>query len=196
MSDSVPPALRERFDLDELDRDESTMVAVDAAGRIRWANAAWRRFAEQNGAPELPARFGVGASYFDGVRGPLRAYYERKLRLCLSSSRPLKRLYDCSSAEAQRLFHLRLLPLSVDLALFVHSVHVAGPHPSAPLPPDENAYRGERGVIVQCSNCRRVRRRGLEAWDWVPAWVAAQPARVSHGLCAPCVGYYYGDSSE
>lgn len=193
MSDSVPIALRKRFDLGALERDESTIVALDARGEIRWANAAWRRFAVENGAPDLPARFDVGASYFEGVSGDLKRYYERTLQQCLRSGRPFERKYECSSPEARRLFRLRMLPLAPDLALLVHSLRVVEAHAPSGFAPDERVYRDAHGLITQCSNCRRVRRPGHDAWDWVSAWVRAQPERVSHGLCATCMGYHYGD---
>ena len=31
-----------------------------------------------------------------------------------------------------------------------------------------------------------------ESWDWVPAFVAQPPSKISHGLCPLCTVYYYG----
>jgi hypothetical protein len=53
-------------------------------------------------------------------------------------------------------------------------------------------YLGPAGFILQCSNCRRVRRHGTRAWDWVPALVATTATNVSHGICHACVGFYWG----
>jgi hypothetical protein len=57
----------------------------------------------------------------------------------------------------------------------------------------EGLYRDERGLIVTCSSCRRVRRArpGVAQWDWVPAYVERMPDGVSHGLCELCSRFYY-----
>jgi hypothetical protein len=37
-----------------------------------------------------------------------------------------------------------------------------------------------------------VRRRDTAVWDWVRAWAETSPLDTSHGICKPCIGYYWG----
>jgi len=178
--------------MDALERDPSTVVAIDPHGRILWTNAAWDRFARSNGGALVLERFGPGSSYFEGISGPLRGYYEDAFRSALRSGTVFEQEYECSSPDVFRLMHLRALPIPAGALLLQHSLVAEGAHQRASEEELEARYRNDNGVMVQCSNCRRFRRSDGTTWDWVRPWVVEMPADTSHGLCTTCVDFYYG----
>lgn len=184
------PTLGDRFDLDALEEDESTIVHLDREGTILWKNRAWDRFATDNGAPDLADRHGIGTCYFDGVAGTLRAVLRETFDDHLARGAIYEIDYECSSADVLRLFRLRALPLDGAGWLLTHAPLVERPHDREPHLPFD-VYRGDDGLVVACSNCRRVRVPKRTAWHWVPAWLRDRPANVSHALCAACEGFYH-----
>jgi hypothetical protein len=190
-SGPLPEFLAGAFDADALVRDGSTIVVLDPDGKILWTNPAWERFARENGGHDLE-RF---ASYYAGIGPVLRGFYESAFANALLTGAVYVQEYECSSPDVFRKFHLQAMPVAGKGLLLTHSLLVERPHehqqaPAAAAPPDR--YRGANGIVVQCSNCRRVRRAGEEVWDWVRDWVAASPPNTSHGICAPCLGFYWG----
>lgn len=187
---AVPDALSRDFDVDALNRGDGAVIALDPGGTITWVNDAWHRFARENGAPEVAARFGPGTRYLDGIRGPLADYFARAFDDVRARREPWGLEYECSSAETFRLHHLRVLPLHDGALLLEHSALRVGPHNRASEGPTEALYRDLSGALAQCANCRRVHRVG-DGWHWIPAWVQSPPPPpVSHGLCATCAGHY------
>lgn len=192
MTPDLPDELR-AYDEKALREDPGTLVAIREDGTILWYNASWAGFARDNGFGDVESRFGVGASYFEGISGELRAFYEDVVHACDATHEPFEQQYECHSPARRRTFRMRVLPVKDHVLLVSHSLVVEGPHeePAVDAPLDAT-YRGEGGIVTMCSNCRRTRRVGEARWDWVPGWVARQPARVSHGICPLCRGYYYG----
>lgn len=192
MTPELPEAL-EAYDEKALREDPSTLVAIREDGTILWYNASWAGFARDNGGDDVEARFGVGASYFEGISGELRAFYEGVVHACDAAHEPYEQQYDCHSPSHRRTFRMRVLPVKDHVLLVSHSLVVEAPHDEPPAEPAlDESYRGPGGLVTMCSNCRRTRRAGEARWDWVPAWVAHRPERVSHGICPLCRGYYYG----
>ena len=187
----IPDELR-AYDEKALREDPGTLVAIREDGTILWYNASWTGFARANGGDDVEARFGVGASYFEGISGELRAFYEGVVHVCDETHEPFEQQYDCHSPARRRTFRMRVLPVKDHVLLVSHSLVVEAPHDPAPAPALEDAYRDEGGIVTMCSNCRRTRRVGEARWDWVASWVAHRPDRVSHGICPLCRGYYYG----
>jgi hypothetical protein len=168
------------------------LVALDSRGTILWVNEAWRQRARAYGEEDLLDRFGPGASYFEGISEPLRSFYASVLQNARLTGEPFEQEYECSSAEMFRINHLRILPFGAEGFLLVHSGVVERPQQQDEAAAVERTYRNDDGLIVQCSNCRRVRRRDSAVWDWVRAWAATSPLDTSHGICKPCIGYYWG----
>jgi hypothetical protein len=157
-----------------------------------WQNRAWRRFAEENGAPGLARELGEGRNYFDGIAGPLRAWMKEKVSACVEQGRELELDYECSSAEKFRLFHLKVSPLPGDGLLLSHSLRIERPHDrSATETPLRGTYERDDGLMRSCSYCRRFETRDRTAWHWIPSWVARIPEGVSHGLCPVCETVYF-----
>jgi hypothetical protein len=190
----VAETVARRFRLDALERDSSSIVAIADDGRIGWLNAGWLRFASANGGAAAAIR--VGDNYFAGISGEVRPLFEHAVERCLASGAPLEQDYECSSAKEFRAFHLQMLPLGTDALLLVHSLVEAHSHDRAAEPADEAHFRNEKGLVVQCSNCRRVRSFPEASWHWVPAWVETLPERVTHVLCPVCRGFYWPPHSR
>jgi hypothetical protein len=57
-------------------------------------------------------------------------------------------------------------------------------------------YIDERGMVVQCCHCRRVRRPGA-SMVWVELAIEPVPyPRTSHGVCEACMRIHYPDALE
>ena len=182
--------LRSTYNLGELVSERSTIVALDDDSMIRWLNPAWTQFAQENGAPNLAARFGLGASYMDGVAEPLRSFFHSAFFNVLATGDAFTHTYECSSPTVKRVHRMHVVSLDGHGLLIEHSLVRQAPVDLKSAEPFEANYRDERGFVLQCSNCRRVRGRDGR-WDWVPAWVAEMPPDTSHGLCATCASRYF-----
>lgn len=191
MTAILPEAVARRFDWAALDADHASIVVLDATGTIVWANRAWFRFFEENAEGHDPASVQVGASYPEAIAGSLGEYYARVFDECRRSGQPFEQDYECSSPTEQRLYRLRVLPVE-GVVIVSHHLRVVSPHVAAGGRTDLARYVRADGILVQCSNCRRVRTTAEGTWEWVPEVVASPPRRVSHGLCHLCDGFYFG----
>jgi hypothetical protein len=190
--DSIPPFLRATFAGASLAADPSTLVALAPNGTILWVNAAWREFARANDGEDALAKFGPGTSYFDGIALPLRSFYEGVMANALVTGEPFEQDYECSSPDHFRTLRLRLLPFGSDGVLLEHSVLVERAHDGPASEALETLYRDQNGIMLQCSNCRRVRHNDSGAWNWVREWVRDPAPSTSHGICKTCIVYYWG----
>lgn len=185
----LPPFVAERFRMEALEHDPSSIVAIAADGRIGWANEGWYSFARANGGAS--AAIDAGANYFAAIRGEVRPAFEAAVSASLASGEPFELDYECSSANVYRAYHLHGLPLSGRALLLVHTPIEVRRQERPPEPPVEARYRDAFGMIAQCTNCRRVRAPADRSWHWVPAWVETIPAGVTHVLCPICKGFYW-----
>lgn len=178
--------------------DPAVIYALDRDLRIVYCNAAWDRFALENGGAGLERPLALGRPVMDSVPKVLHAFFEDGYRRTLSSRETWEHTYECSSPSVYRSFRMSTYPEPDGSGLVVvNSLVVAHPHDDAKRPPqapDLGLYVDDFGVLKMCSHCRRVSRVGEPArWDWVPAFVDAPPERVSHGLCGVCVHLFYPD---
>lgn len=187
-----PVALAPRFSVEELEQSPSTIVVVDRLGQILWVNAAWWRFAEENGGA---VEAWVPRCYYDGITQPLRDYYREAFADALETATVFTQEYDCSSVETHRLYHLRALPIDRSWLILEHSLRISRSLDEHPEGEREEAlietYRTEAGLILQCGNCRRVKHPDSQAWNFVSALVAKVDARTSHCICTSCIGFYW-----
>lgn len=188
----LPPYLA-RFDLDRLARETASVIALDGAYVIRWVNSGWEQFARENQGDEVLHRWAPGASYLDGIAGPLRDLFKSAFDNAQLVEEPFELEYECSSPECFRACQLRGFPFKHEGLLLSHTVVVETPHERVASAALEARYRDATGgMILQCANCRRVRRPDARSWDWIPAWVEHVPEDTSHGICPACRGYYWG----
>jgi len=171
---------------DALDRVRSTIAVIDTRTEILWVNAAWQSLAHDRGARIPP-------TYLDGISGALRTYFDEVFARAIATGEIHEQDYECSSPDEIRTFHMRVLPFTPHGLVVEHTQVVAVPAPVGE-PPDEARFLDANGQIIQCSNCRRVREPGrddCERWAWIPGWVARSHPRTSHGICTPCLGFYW-----
>ena len=172
-----------------LEASEAVIYATDSELRLIYANPSWDRFAVLNGAPHLSRERLMRRPLLDAVRGPLREFYARLFAEALRTAKPVEHAFECSSAEVKRRFQMRVLPLANGGLLLVNSLMAQEPMPRGAAPGRE--YVDSDELISMCSHCRRTQRTDDGSWEWVPEFVAEQPAEVSHGLCPVCLEYHY-----
>jgi hypothetical protein len=196
LDDRLLPAFRpalERFALERIDDYPNPLCGLLPDLRIAYLNKGWFAAANANGARAALAAWGPGADFCAAVRGPLRSFYEKLLAHALRDGRPFTHKYECPTPTRRQQFWMQGTPLGADGLLVTHALVIAetlAPEPGEAGPVAR--YRGRGGLVVQCGHCRRVRRAAEPlVWDWVPALVAEPPPETSHGLCEPCLGYYY-----
>lgn len=197
LRDSSFASLLVSFGEDALAEHEGTIYGLWPDLTLAYFNPAWFRFAaENNGEPAISTQWGLGRSVLDAICEELQALYRNAYRDCLSSRAAWNQDYECSSGRIFRRFRMTAYPLADGQGLLVvNSLIAEQPHDSDARPPrvaEDRRYRDERGIVVQCAWCRRIRHpRRAARWDWVPAWVDRPPSATSHGICEPCYGHYF-----
>lgn len=181
------------FDAQTLDADPATIYALDADLRITWVNRAWNDFALANGAVWSHGEWGVGAKLMDAVPAVLRPFYDRLIERAGTSDDVVEHDYECSSATVVRRYRMRVLRVPPSGLLVVSSLLQESSAPRAASPDMAGLYQTREGLFVQCSHCRRTRRRDGAQWDWVPEYVTHPRAHTSHGLCVICAAYHYAE---
>lgn len=180
---------------DWMRKSAETVVGLWPDMTIACVNPAWFRFAKENGAEaSFAERWTVGRNLLDAVPEVLRAHHAEVYEECLDASEPTHWDYECSTADRFRVFRCTAYPLGGGEGLLVvHSLQVDRPHDREPVEPRRERFENGQGMLTQCAYCRRfVEPGGSRRWLWVPMWVRQPPDRVTHGICDPCVGFYFG----
>ncbi|MCE9607266.1 MAG: hypothetical protein K8U03_20465 [Planctomycetia bacterium] len=192
------PLLAE-FDSDVLERSRDTIYGVWPDLTLAYLNPAWYVFAFENcSEPDIARDWILGRSILDSLPAPIHGFFQKNYRRCLVEGRPWHHVYECSSDEVFRKFHLTVLPLGKSEGLLlINSLVVESPLARVSLVLDEERYRHPTGVVVQCCHCRKFRRADdSRTWDWVPPWIKRTPKNLSHAICEICVAFYYPDSKS
>ncbi len=192
---TVLPDLSE-LNLSRFEGDPAVTYAVDSRLRLQYCNAAWDAFAIANGGDSLLRPSPIGCDLLAVVPWDLKEFYTNAFETVWRMGVPWEHQYECSSPEVFRQFHMRvapLLPRRTDSPLVVvNSLQVEYLHPQCGCLPELEEYRDAHDIVTMCCHCRRTKRpAALEVWDWVPEFVRRHPAKVSHGLCAPCFQLHY-----
>jgi hypothetical protein len=187
------------FDIASLERMPATVVGLWPDRRIAYLNPAWQAFGRANGTRSSAEGGALGDVLLLATPLVLRPFYEELFAEATATGEAREHDYECSSPEQRRTFRMRVHPCASGALVIVHSLLRETPHAGDASPPLERLYRDAEGLIVQCSNCRRVRRARRNAtesaratWDWVPEYVAHMPPQTSHAICTLCVQFYYG----
>jgi hypothetical protein len=196
LAESLRRGLRQ-WDLAELDAHGGTIYGVDDELRLGFFNATWFRFAAENeGEPAISRDWPLGRCLLDCIPPVLRPRYADAYRDAIRTRLPWRHEYECSTPSRYRRFHQFAYALEEGAGLLVvNSLVVDRAHDPRERPAhaaDVATYAGARGLVTQCSYCRRVRHPDTpERWDWVPAWVRHAPRETSHGICPPCFRFHY-----
>jgi hypothetical protein len=183
--------------LEAFERHHSVIYMLDADLRLVYCNKAWDEFAEHNGGGANLRRIEqLGHPILDAILEPLKAFYRSAFERSLAEQQRWEHLYECSSPECYRKFHMQVLPWAAPPRLVVvNSLVVERAHDRIRRGPLTSVYRTAGGVIAMCMHCRRTRRSDQsDVWDWVPEFLATPPDSISHGLCPTCFRYYYPQS--
>lgn len=183
-------------DLDVLDHLDVTAYALRPDWTIGYHNDGWDRFASEHGVQDPTRVWDPHRPAVEAIPEPLRSFYVALFTEALDSGREQSHTYECSSSDRFRRCRLRVLPLGRAGVLVLHHLIEDRAMERAPEAPDQRTYRDEHGMIVQCAQCRMVRRADGSAWDWVPDWVASAARDTSHGLCPVCFAHYYPELAE
>jgi hypothetical protein len=181
---------------------------LDADGTILFVNGAWERIALENGVGDrCLADALVGTRWLDHVAGdaPRRVHrdlFERALaRFRSGCGAPVSLVGEANGPEVARLVSTRLVPIvpvqGVLAAISVvhrtvRELPIGAVYPVARRP--GQSYRNARGVVEQCSCCRRTKRPGpWDEWELVPDLVARVPPRTYFGYCPLCAELHCGE---
>jgi CheY-like chemotaxis protein len=180
------------FNLDTILNDPSSTCAASPDLSIVFVNRAWTEFGRANGGRAGDERLGVGANLVAVSPAILRPFYGELFHRAQQLSAPVQWDYDCSSPATLRHCRMRVAPCASGALIVSHTFIGDAPAPADRLNAPDAFYRDDRGLLVQCSNCRRVRRADPSLrWEWVVSFVAHIPKATSHGLCPACSGHYY-----
>ena len=184
----IPCSLRE-----ELELSSSTACGLRPDNSIGFTNAAWGRFADDNGAQQDTPW--LHASVLERFETPIRRFYEDLFSRVRESGEPADHRYQCSSPETYREFVMRVLPLGERHLLILHHQVVSSAHLAHANAPNAR-YQAPGGMVTLCCHCRRTQRVDEPTtWDWVPDYLNAASG-ASHGLCLACYWHYYGEEEQ
>ena len=174
------------------DDDPAVIYAIDSGFRLLYHNSAWDRFAIENGGPGLAGDAQIGSQTMDVVPLPLQRFYREGFARAFREPHPWEHVYECSSPDRRRMFHMQVLPVDRSALLIVNAKVT-----EVEIPEQQHRvlkeYLEPAGMVTMCCHCRKTLRRiGKTAgWDWVPEFVAHPPVECSHGLCPTCLAYHY-----
>lgn len=158
---------------------EDTSYLLSRQLKIVRVNAAWTRFAEQNGGAEVLLRWGRGSAVLDAISADLRDMFRHMYMHALASNERCEHDYDCDSNDVKRPLRMLAIPLDGQFIVVTHSRRILAADAI------EDAYVHD-GVVTMCASCRRVRALDGERWDAVPEALVGKSQRISHGLCRLC----------
>jgi hypothetical protein len=194
ISREFEPLLR-AHNLHALDEQSATTIGTWPDLTLAFMNKGWSKFAKENGGQI--DRWCLGASILDVIPPVLLPFYREHFEAVLSDDRPWEHVYECSSPDVFRLFHMLVFPLSGGRGLLmIHSLRRESSHVQ-PRGEPADEYVFTDGFFHQCVHCRRTRRiDDIKVWDWIPELVRAPRANTSHGLCQHCFAFYYNEGGR
>lgn len=181
---SIPPQV--------LENCPEPCFTVSESLAITYCNSAWDRSALLNqGSPAVLSHNVTSRNLLEFIPRELKQYYLDLFATARAVGHPVSHDYECSSATLFRLYRMQIYPLTSGFAV-INSLRLEHPHERVPVAPNDAVYRNGAGLIRMCANCRRTRRvDNPDAWDWVPAYLDLPYGDVSHGVCPPCLAFYY-----
>jgi hypothetical protein len=182
----------------EYEENPAIIYVLDSAFCLTYCNRAWDRFALDNGGADLLRGTYLGHSAIKATPLPLRPFYTAMYGHVLQSGVEADSVYECSSAETLRRFHMHVMrkdvPNDGPFLVVVNSLLLEEPRQSQGVAYDTRALREKNGFVTMCAHCRRTRLpHAADCWVWAPGLVRSMPLEVSHGICPVCFDIYYGN---
>jgi|SRR5579871_256000 len=137
--------------------DPAVIYILDRSFRLVYCNAAWDLFALKNGgAPKLLRERQIGRSVMQSTPVALIRFYHAVFTRVLSQETTADHIYDCSSPDLFRQFHMhiqRLEPLGgAPYLVVVNSLVKQRSWQEGDSGPFD-ALRQKNGAIVMCAHC-------------------------------------------
>ena len=197
---SISMAIDEEFqrhisylDLNFINESQDVIYIIDADFVLKAYNKAWVDFARSNNGDEVLVKYPIGSNILDAIEGPLKLYTVQAFEKALRGNKPFEHNYKCPSAVNDRVFRQSAYPLKEGEGLVV-SNHLVLEGPLDVEPQEFNKrFIDDKGLIRQCSCCRRIKDPIHLAWLWVPSLVKDPFPATSHGICPQCLNHYYPD---
>lgn len=180
------------------------VMVLGLDGTIGFLNREWTLCSVRDGDPPgCRAEAVLGRSYLDFVVGPLRAKVAEAFERAAALPSEFGAIWlhgECNSVRECRILTTRISMLRSNGTegdstgfLVLHSLRVVGALSDfyALVQPDLEAWRGERGLILQCGCCRRVREPATAQWSMCVQLLEHSAEGTSHGLCELCLETYY-----
>lgn len=170
---------------------EQVSYILDASLNLTCCNKTWDKFARENFAPELADGAAIGTNLLSVTDKSLRSFYREAFRKVARENTVWEWEYECSSPKYFRKFLMRIHPITpagwflVTNCLLVEAQHARRKRGC-------QDYVNAHGKIHLCVHCRCSKRVGpSERWDFVPANLRQENARVTPDLCPICKAYFY-----
>jgi hypothetical protein len=177
--------------------DPGIIYVIDTDFRIVYCNAAWDRFAMENGGEHLLRETQIGRSVLEVTPIALLRFYQTLYDSVIRDRERQGRdvLFECSSPDTYRRFHmhlaLRQLAGGQTFLVVVNSLVIEKPYPADGMF-RRSVLRDINGMITMCAHCRRVRIPGsIDTRVWAPDLVKEMPAEVSHDICGVCFDLHH-----
>ena len=174
-----------------LEAEHGSAYLLDLDLSVRYVNQAWVRSLQTSGGAGAGDTGEPVPRFFDGATPPLFPVHFARV---IASNQPWSSVYERATPEPSRKFRVRAAPTAQrDGLIVVHSrvVDVAPGRIRETLGDLVRAYTDERGLLVQCSGCHRIRHPAESSWDWAPQVLTREPENLSHGICSICDFQYY-----
>jgi hypothetical protein len=160
---------------------------IDAGDRLVWVDGAWRRFATENSAADLPER-AVGRPLWDSIAGTEVREIYKAIFARVRQQRTVEFPFRCDAPDLLRFMRMRITPEEEGAIRFLTWIEreevrsrVAFFEPATPRTAE---------MLLVCAWCKRVK-----AGDWHDVEAAIQRLRlfdepllpqISHGICERC----------
>ncbi len=191
----MEPSSHELASFRVFEEDSAIIYVIDSEYRIQYCNAAWDRFALENGGAYLVRPGIIGRSVMEVTPLVLRRCYVSLYEDVFRTRGQADRQYECSSDRVFRRFHLVVkhvgLPEGGAGLVVINSLALEENFPEG-FGEDGKDLRDENGLITMCAHCRRTQIPESDKWRWIPDLVRQMPLSVSHGLGAICFDLHYG----
>ena len=184
------------FDMAALEVDPQSAYCLTRELTIGYFNPGWFCFAQENSGAEACLRWGLGSSFLAGMTSVMRPSYDALFRTAALTLLPTQQIYLCPTPTRHRQYITRVLPLPSGVFVCHNTLVVERDHEDRGRPLGAD-YVSPLDLVLQCSNCRRVKHLKVEnRWDWIPSLLEIPHEHTSHGLCEPCLAFFYPASAE
>ena len=168
-----------------LDAMPANIAILDKTGTLVAVNAAWRRFAVENGWTQAGA--GLGMNYFDACKNAVgaeaadaRDVADGFRRVMAGELAEFRRVYCCSGAQGERWFQLRAAPLGGNLRAGLLVEHTDLSHSAVAEESVRKTLTALEARVVERTAALAAANRALTSSnEYLDAVISASPAAIA-----------------